>query len=356
MTNSTPIPEKPKSSNIINDKFKITKKRRRSSVTGNANRSGIAAAVALAKAATVPFPLKRNSVSSSCSTSPPAEMGKLDSSPSTIMHSPINELIEPGEKSIKLPLKAPPNEYRDKYIQTFIESHHDDDCVLTVPEESMINFLPLSLKPLRSKNIQDFGVFIDVNCGKSAYIQEYSGMIDFIKQYTNNPDNKYEILGSPTRNVLFHPKWPIFIDANGTSGDNNVLEHLRCSCTPNVELVTIRTLESKPKIKFVLRALRNIQSGEELHIAWQWDINHPMWHVIQDLQDFSSLASKDKCRVSRAAEALILSNQCACDDVHECKLRKVQKASREYINSLSTVMQNKIQENLDAGNLLTKPC
>ncbi|KAJ9571364.1 histone-lysine N-methyltransferase [Nakaseomyces glabratus] len=321
MTNSSPVKER--ISNGIHhhssDKFKVAKKRRGSSVSENANRSGIAAAVALAKAATVPFPLKRNSVSSSSSTSPPTEYTKTIANPITLSPIVISELIKPGEKTIKAPIKAPPNEFEDKYVKLFIDSHHDDDSVITIPEESKLKFLPIVLKP---------------------------GMISFSKQYVNNAENKYDILGTPTRNILFHPHWPLYINTSGTKGAHNVLEHLRCSCNPNVELVTVRIMDNKPRIKFVIRAIRDIAEGEELQIAWQWDINHPMWHVVQELQEFDSLNNKDKCRVSRAAEALLQSNQCACTDFKKCKLRKVQQDSRNFINNLSALMKKELKNEM----------
>ena len=348
MTNSSPVKER--ISNGIHhhssDKFKVAKKRRGSSVSENANRSGIAAAVALAKAATVPFPLKRNSVSSSSSTSPPTEYTKTIANPITLSPIVISELIKPGEKTIKAPIKAPPNEFEDKYVKLFIDSHHDDDSVITIPEESKLKFLPIVLKPLASKDIQDFGVFTSIPCSKKDYIQEYSGMISFSKQYVNNAENKYDILGTPTRNILFHPHWPLYINTSGIKGAHNVLEHLRCSCNPNVELVTVRIMDNKPRIKFVIRAIRDIAEGEELQIAWQWDINHPMWHVVQELQEFDSLNNKDKCRVSRAAEALLQSNQCACTDFKKCKLRKVQQDSRNFINNLSALMKKELKNEM----------
>ncbi len=67
-----------------------------------------------------------------------------------------------------------------------------------------------------------------------------------------------------------------------------------------MELVTVRPLDEKPRgdndyrVKFVLRAIRDIRKGEEISVEWQWDLRSPIWEIINASKDLDSLPDPDK--------------------------------------------------------------
>ncbi|KAL6940215.1 hypothetical protein ACO0QE_004111 [Hanseniaspora vineae] len=259
--------------------------------------------------------------------------------------------------AIYFPLRA--NEYVDKYVEEFVHSHSDEDWI--IHPKSFKN-LKLEVKPYKEERqfsgVAKLGCFLkDDSVEKNGLIHEVVGEIDYQRKYIMDPRNQYRIWGTAKPKVLFHPHWPIYID-NRLSG--NDCRYLRRSCHPNVELATIKiesndslsnkNMISDPKIKFVLKALRPIEAGEELTIQWGWDLQHPIWKLIHH-QNMEDIPEAERYFLIHTVESILSFCDCACSNNKECYLRMVKK----YYIQLFKRNKNKMNNKYKLNEILFKP-
>lgn len=234
------------------------------------------------------------------------------------------------------------SEYKDKYVKMFIDSHYDDDWVVCSNWEDTRS---VDIEIRKSSNGRDFGVFITDSCVKGELIQEYLGKIDFQKNYQTNANNDYRLMGTTKPEVLFHPHWPLCIDSREAGGPTR---YIRRSCEPNVELITVRPLNEKPRgdndcrVKFVLRAIRDIHKGEEISLEWQWDLRNPIWEIINSSKDLDSLPDPDKFWLMGSIKTILTNCDCACGYLgHNCPITKIKKFSEEFMRDTKESLSNK---------------
>lgn len=240
--------------------------------------------------------------------------------------------------------------YNDKYVKFFIEKHIDDDWV--VPYSPIRDFskqLSIEVKPYiqniiskKTYKSNKVGLHLTGSCRKSDIIHEVLGEVDFQKSYLSDPKNHYRLWATPKPKVFFHPHWPIHIDARKSG---NFTRFIRYSCHPNVELATVRTSANddvEPIVRFVLRASRNIAKGEELQIAWQWDLRHPICQIISGTSTFDSLNEVDKYWLMHSVDAVLSNCECACGQENpNCNLYKVKKYAEDFCQSAKSNMDNR---------------
>ncbi|QLL33811.1 hypothetical protein HG536_0F01360 [Torulaspora globosa] len=239
-------------------------------------------------------------------------------------------------------------EFKDKYAKLFIEKHNDDDWV--IPYNKKV-FEPLSVevKPYAEVNnskvfpgYSKLGVYLKEFCHQKSFICEFLGEVDFQRGYLMDPRNHYRIWGTTKPKVLFHPHWPLYIDARLCG---NLARYMRRSCNPNVELATAKMPDTN-EVKFVLRAIRDIQEGEEIHIGWQWDLRHPIWQLINKTATFESLNDPDKYLLIHSIDTVLGACECACGNNNkECNLLKVKKFSQSLYRSVKSKMNNRYKLN-----------
>ncbi|SCU90445.1 LANO_0D08790g1_1 [Lachancea nothofagi CBS 11611] len=243
---------------------------------------------------------------------------------------------------VYVPLSS--NDYKDRYVQMFLEKHCDDDWVIPYTYST---FQPISLE-VRSyaENARTFsglpklGLFTQQDCPSGTFLEELLGEVDFSKKYFEDSRNNYRVYGTTKPKVLMHPHWPICIDSR-LSG--NLTRFLRRSCKPNVELVSIRLNNDTPNVKFVLRALRDLEDGEELHIGWQWDLRHPIWQLIKgENKTVDSLDDQNKFTLVHSIDTILGSTDCACgNNNRDCYLLKVKKFSQSLVKSVKSKMNSR---------------
>lgn len=245
-----------------------------------------------------------------------------------------------------LPIDA--SEFKDKYVKLFIDKHNDDDWVIPYHED-VFKPLPVQVRPYSEvSNIKIFpgftklGLYLMEDCNKNDLICEFLGEVDFQKNYLHDPRNHYRIWGTSKPRVLFHPHWPLHIDARLCG---NIARYMRRSCNPNVELATIR-MPSTNELKFVLRAIKKIDKGEEIHINWQWDLRHPIWQIINGTDTFDSLNDPDKYLLIHSIDTVLGASDCACgSNSKDCNLLKVKKFSQSLYRSVKSKMNNRYKLN-----------
>lgn len=248
--------------------------------------------------------------------------------------------------AIYLPLKK--NVFKNDLVEPFLNKHMEDNWVIQYPHKTFKS-MSIEVKPYSdiaySRTYPGFtklGVYLKRDCMKGDFIQEILGELDFYKNYLTDPRNHYRIWGTAKRRVIFHSHWPIYIDAR-LSG--NSTRYLRRSCQPNVELVTIKLQDADNRndksngiktnrIKFVLRALRDISEDEELYIKWQWDSGHPILKLIEGTT-IDSLDDLEKYGLINSVETILSNGECGCGNTSkDCYLLKVKRYSQSVYKSV----------------------
>ncbi|KAL6948182.1 hypothetical protein ACO0OE_002206 [Hanseniaspora uvarum] len=171
--------------------------------------------------------------------------------------------------------------YINEYLQAVCKKETDERFMLQNYPENFVN-VKIDVKTPNAKSgdkftgIPSLYVISKESIEEGDLIHEIIGKVGDQKNYIQDPKNQYRLLGVCKPKVLFHPKWPIYIDMRHAG---NEVRYLRKSCHPNCEVVAaLKPNETQPS--FYLRALKDISSNEELTLAWQWDINHPIWKLV----------------------------------------------------------------------------
>ncbi|KOG98505.1 Set4p [Saccharomyces eubayanus] len=251
----------------------------------------------------------------------------------------LNEITSSNDTEFKL---ITASKYKDKYVKMFIDSHYDDDWVVCSNWES---FESVDIDIKKSSNGKDFGVFISKSCVKGQLIQEYLGEIDFQKNYLTNASNDYRLMGTTQPKVLFHPHWPLFIDSREVGG---LTRYVRRSCEPNVELITVRPLNERPRgdsdcrVTFVLMATRDIKMGEEISLKWQWDLRNPIWELINASKDLDTLPDLDKFWLMGSIKTILTNCDCVCGyKGQNCPITKIKKFSEKFTKNTNETLSSK---------------
>lgn len=239
-------------------------------------------------------------------------------------------------------------EFRDKYVKMFIDRHNDDDWVIPY-NGSRFDPVAMEVRSYADTNnskvfagFSKLGVHVGKRCGKGEFLCEYLGEVDFQKKYLMDPRNHYRIWGTTKVRVIFHPHWPLYIDARLTG---NLARYVRRSCNPNVELATIR-MNGSNEVKFVLRAARDLEEGEEIHLDWHWDLRHPVWQIIKGTATLDSLNDPDKYLLIHSIDAVLSTCDCACGTSNkDCVLLKVKKFAQALYRSVKSRMNNRYKLN-----------
>lgn len=143
---------------------------------------------------------------------------------------------------------------KNETVALFLDKHKND-AFITIIED----FAPLDIevKPYADFNYSrtfpgfpKLGTFLPEGCNESALIQEFLGELNFKEDYLDDPRNMYRIWGTVKSKVVFHPNWPLCIDARSCG---NLARYIRRCCNPNVGLSTVKIKETN-EIKFVLKA------------------------------------------------------------------------------------------------------
>ena len=173
-------------------------------------------------------------------------------------------------------------------------------------------------------NPDNYGVYARREIGAGAFLGEYCGEIYSASEYENDPANQYALFGSPKAFVRrIGPPFGIVIDARRYGTD---MRFTRSSCHPNACLSSM-THESQARpgevidpTSFGVFATRNIQVGEEVTLPWQWDHNH----IIHQLQEQIRPSSFHSQRLDAIGDHLAkFLTDCACTSVQACVVAKL---------------------------------
>lgn len=167
------------------------------------------------------------------------------------------------------------------------------------------------------------GLYIERTVPRDRFIINYVGQVMTKVQYKSNPINQYRQFGCPKPGVLFHPSLPICIDARLVGSQ---ARFMRRSCTPNCKVSTV-VVDDKHVI-FAAFSTEVIKAGAELTVAWEWDEQHPVRKLLDDIPP-EQLSKEERVFLAQVAS---MANQrgadCACNLASsECLLARMKRAN-----------------------------
>lgn len=169
--------------------------------------------------------------------------------------------------------------------------------------------------------IPKIGLYTNKLIKDKSCISLMSGELDIKQNYIGEKINKYWILGCAKPQVFFHSNLPIIIDQRCLG---NYTRFIRKSCKPNCEIKTI--LINKNEISFAIFATKEIKIENELTLPWEWDVDHPILNIINNLKTFDSIDHENKLRIVNSMQSIIDLTECACSSTsNDCIFNKIKK-------------------------------
>ncbi|KAL8694307.1 MAG: hypothetical protein Q9218_001012 [Villophora microphyllina] len=162
---------------------------------------------------------------------------------------------------------------------------------------------------------------------KDTIVGELKGKVGHMRDYADDPANRWEYLRHPVPFVFFHPKLPIYID---TRREGTTCRYLRRSCRPNLNMTTI--LENGSDYRFCFVAKDDLEAGSELTVGWTLD-QHIRNFLNSEHLKHEGNAEMDEDYVSDwVAKVLADFGGCACDSPAQCSMAKYDRRFTSSIN------------------------
>ena len=158
-------------------------------------------------------------------------------------------------------------------------------------------------------------------------IGELRGKIGDMKEYCNDPSNRWDHLRHPLPFVFFHPTLPIYID---TRHEGTQCRYLRRSCAPNLMLKTF--LEGKD-YRFCFVAKEDLEAGSELTIGWTLDLHIRQFLTQKGNQEVKrdEIIDQDEAYVADWVEKVLATfGGCACNAPDQCSLARWTRSPRYF--------------------------
>lgn len=165
---------------------------------------------------------------------------------------------------------------------------------------------------------------------KGSIVGELKGKVGHMRDYVQDPANRWDYLRHPAPFVFFHPKLPIYID---TRREGTKCRYLRRSCRPNLTMTTI--LENGSDYRFCFVAKADLDAGSELTIGWTLDQHIRNFFHRRSSEQFKHEGTNDADEdyVSDwVGKVLADFGGCACDSPAECSLAKYDRRSNPLPN------------------------
>ncbi|KAL9004095.1 MAG: hypothetical protein Q9188_003081 [Gyalolechia gomerana] len=165
---------------------------------------------------------------------------------------------------------------------------------------------------------------------KGSIVGELKGKVGHMRDYVQDPTNRWDYLRHPAPFVFFHPKLPIYID---TRREGTKCRYLRRSCRPNLTMTTI--LENGSDYRFCFVAKADLEAGSELTIGWTLDQHIRNFFHRRSSEQFKheGTSDADSDYVSDWVEKVLAEfGGCACDSPAECSLAKYDRRSNAILN------------------------
>ncbi|KAL9125395.1 MAG: hypothetical protein Q9217_005396 [Psora testacea] len=162
----------------------------------------------------------------------------------------------------------------------------------------------------------------DVFIEEKTIVGELKGKIGHMKDYIQEPTNRWDYLRHPAPFVFFHPRLPIYID---TRSEGTICRYLRRSCRPNLIMTTF--LENESEYHFCFTAKQGIPAGAELTIGWVLDEHMRKFNSIKNDMTQDVGAGGEEYITDWVSKVFPEFGGCACGAPDDCWLSSRIKAS-----------------------------
>ena len=175
----------------------------------------------------------------------------------------------------------------------------------------------------------------DVFTEEKTIVGELKGKVGHMKDYIQEPANRWDYLRHPAPFVFFHPRLPIYID---TRSEGTICRYLRRSCRPNLIMTTF--LENDSEYHFCFTAKQDIPSGAELTIGWVLDEHMRKFNSIKNDMTLDIGAGGEEYITDWVGKVFPEFGGCACGAPDDCWLSSRIKASAKGRSSLTRPRQS----------------
>ena len=183
---------------------------------------------------------------------------------------------------------------------------------------------------------------IDSFIPQDSIVGELKGKVGHMKDYIEDPLNRWDYLRHPVPFVFFHPKLPIYID---TRSEGTTSRYLRRSCHPNLSM---KTILQEGDYHFCFVAKNDLEAGSELTIGWVLD-EHMRNFVHNrnndDIKHEGIVDAGEDYAVNWVGKVLADFGGCACNDPSQCALarydRRHNTSNNDSVSHLSNGLSKK---------------
>lgn len=174
-------------------------------------------------------------------------------------------------------------------------------------------------------SVEAFSVNAAQTLKAGSLIGEFRGEVHTAKTYEENPINQYFTLGLPklfTRRL--GPPLNLVLDARRYGTD---MRFIRSGCHPNATLRPIIEAGHNDAVgdavKFAVFATSDIEAGQEVVLAWEWDDDH-LIHALTDIQvgNISTETFNNRLLLVGRHFAQAFGG-CACETTSDCIVTKL---------------------------------
>lgn len=161
-------------------------------------------------------------------------------------------------------------------------------------------------------------VTIDAWTQKNSIVGELKGKIGHMRDYIQEPSNRWDYLRHPAPFVFFHKTLPIYID---TRSEGTTCRYLRRSCEPNLFMKTF--LENGSEYHFCFMANQDLHPGTELTIGWTLD-EHVRTFIAKQERSYD----EEEYITDWVSKVLPEFGGCACGSPSSCSLARYSRRSK----------------------------
>lgn len=160
---------------------------------------------------------------------------------------------------------------------------------------------------------------IDSFIPQDSIVGELKGKVGHMKDYIEDPLNRWDYLRHPVPFVFFHPRLPIYID---TRSEGTACRYLRRSCRPNLSM---KTILQEGDYHFCFVAKTDLEAGSELTIGWVLDEhmrNFVSSRNNEDIKREGIVDAGEDYAVDWVGKVLADFGGCACSVPSQCALAR----------------------------------
>ena len=172
---------------------------------------------------------------------------------------------------------------------------------------------------------------------EGSLVAEIKGKIGHMREYTEDPENRWDYLRHPEPFVFFHRHLPIYID---TRSEGTTCRYLRRSCVPNLEMKTF--LENESEYHFCFVATKDIEPNSELTIGWTTDEH--MRRILTDLdngvKEEELGAEQVEYMADWSSKVLLEFGGCACDGSNCAMTKRSKRVTASKIRNVHSFGAN----------------